>query len=192
MRVTVALLSLLLLSVVVGCEGNEPRRSPLAATSSPSAAKPVEYAPPSKVPVPGQRIPGQPNPNPQPGVEAPANNGPITINRDKLETRKQELNYHTAIFLKSEVGSLTTTGINENNNFVFRPAEGLNKLQIGPLVYGYKADIGKGKPPAKPQDLVKLVGDFLTPLEENQFYVYDPALVTEENKEEMLYLQQYP
>jgi hypothetical protein len=190
MRIHLSLLSLLLFPIVVGCEGNTPRRSPFAASSSPAAAEPVKYAPMVKGATPAPRVPGQPNPNPQPAAENPAANGPITIDGDKLATRRQLLNYHTAIFLKSEVGSLTTTGINENNNFVFRPSEGLNKLQIGPVVYGYKAEFGKAPP--KPQDLVKLVGDFLTQLEANQFYVYDPALVTEENKEEMLYLQQYP
>lgn len=192
MRVTLALLSLLLLPIVAGCEGNSPRRSPLAVSSSPSAAKTVEYAPQVKGLPPGPRVPGQPNanPNPQPEAAVPANNAPITIDADKLETRRQLLNYHTAIFLKKEVGSLVATGITENNNFVFRPSEGLNKLQIGPVIFGYKAEFGK--PPQKPQDIVTLVGDFLTPLQPTEFYIYDPEQVIEANKEAMLYIQQYP
>lgn len=193
MRVAVSLLSLLLLPVVAGCEGNTPRRSPLAVSSNPSAAQKVEYAPMVKGSTPGPRPAGQANPgnvDPQPAAGDPANNAPLTIDGDKLETRRQLLNHHTAIFLKKEVGTLTTTGLTENNNFVFRPAEGLNKLQIGPIVFAYKAEFGK--PPQTPQDIVKLVGDFLPQLEPNEFYVYDPELVTESNKEEMLYLQQYP
>lgn len=197
MRVSVSLVGLLLLPFVVGCEGNSPRRSPFAATSSPTSAKPVEYAPVSKNARPATPpvdqgnaidVPAGVNPN-----AAPANppaNAPITIDADKLETRRQLLNYHTAIFLKKEVGALAASGINENNNFVFRPAEGLNKLQIGPVVYGYKAEYGK--PPQKVEELKKLIGELLTQLQPNEFYIYDPELVTEPNKEEMLYLQQYP
>jgi hypothetical protein len=199
MRVTLTLLSLLLLPVVVGCEGNTPRRSPLAVSSSPTAAKKVEYAPPTKGATPaqpaGQANPGNPAAAPggnpaAPGEANPAAGAPPMIGADKINDRREDLMYHTAIFLRKEVGALAGTGINENNNFVFRPAEGLNKLQIGPLVYGHKAEFGK--PPQTAKDLVKLVGDFLPQLKPNEFYVYDPELVTEPNKEEMLYLQQYP
>ncbi len=150
MRVHVSLFSLLLFPLVVGCEGNTPRRSPFAVSSSPSAAEPVKYAPVVKGAGPAPRVPGQANPNPQPVAEAPANNEPITIDADKLETRRQLLNYHTAIFLKKEVGSLSTTGVTENNNFVFRAAEGLDKLNIVKAVDLYRAD--KGKPPQTVQN----------------------------------------
>jgi hypothetical protein len=193
MRVTVALLSLLLLPVVAGCEGNEPRRSPFKVTSSPSSAKPVDYAPPVKGAAPaanpGNAVPGQPpagNPN-------PANNTTITIDGDKLATRRQELNYHTAVFLRSEVGALVASGIQENNNFVFRPSEGLDKLRIIPAVSAYVGEKGKAPP---------TVNEFLALLQTNQidlvelkpteFYIYDPSLVKEANKENIDYLQQYP
>jgi len=193
MRV-VSLLSLLLLPLAAGCEGNAPRRSSLAVSSSPSAAKTVEYAPQVKGATPGPRPAGQANPDPQPGVAIPANNAPITIDADKLETRRQQLNYHTAIFLRSEVGALSATGIQENNNFVFRPAEGLDKLRIAPAVSAFRAD--KGKAPQTVPEFLNLMAENsinLAELKHTEFYIYDPALAAmESSKENLDYLQQYP
>jgi hypothetical protein len=194
MRVSIACVALLLLPVIAGCEGNSPRRSPFASTASPASAKTVEYAPSVKGAAPAARPAGDPGAAPaaiEPMAAAnPAANAPITIDGNKLETRRQQLNFHTAIFLKKEVGGLTTTGLTENNNFVFRTVEGLNKFQITSAVYTAKAD--KGKPPQTVEELKNLIGEFLTELQPNEFYVYDPDSVTEPNKEEMLYLQQYP
>ena len=193
MRNLVSFVGLLLLPFVVGCEGDSPRRSPFAVTSSPTSAKTVEYAPVSKNAMP----PGRPvNPTGQPAVDVPgaAANTPITIDGDKLETRRQLLNYHTAIFLRSEVGGLATTGVQDNNNFVFRPAEGLDKLRIIPAVSGYRAL--NGKAPQTPQEFLKLMAENaidLAELKPDEFYVYDPVWAADESKKENLeYLQQYP
>lgn len=194
MRVTVALLSLLLLPVFAGCEGNEPRRSPFKVTSSPSSANPVEYAPPVKsvgpAANPGNAAPGQP----AAGVPDPANNATITIDGDKLATRRQELNYHTAIFLRSEVGSLVTTGVQEINNYVFRTAEGLDKLRIVQAVRAYHAE--KSAPPPTVKDFLTLLQDNqidLAQLRPNEFYIYDPeSAMKDESRANLEYLQQYP
>lgn len=206
MRVHVSLLSLLLFPIVAGCEGNTPRRSPFAVSSSPTTAEPVKFAPASKSGTttrpaaanPGNVEPAAPeNPageNPAPAT--PGDNGPVTINSGKLAARRQELMYHTAIFLRKEkeVESVAATGIQENNNFVFRTSEGLDKINIVKIVDLYRAE--KGKPPQTVKEFLTLLQENqidLAELKPNEFYIYDPALAAkEESKENLDYLQQYP
>ncbi len=211
MRFTVSFIGLLVLPFVVGCEGNSPRRSPFAATSVPTSAKPVEYAPASKNVQPGNQTanngpaptvhveregnPGVPDPvNPPAGN--PVVNAPIKIDRKKLQDRINELRSSSAIFLRSEVGDLVGTGIQENNNFVFRTAEGLNKLKIIQLMDAWRAT--KGKPPQTPKELLRMLENDgnnvdLGALGRDEFYIYDPELAAKESsKENIDYLQQYP
>ncbi len=211
MRVAVTLFGLLLLAVVVGCEGNSPRRSPFAASSSPTTAKPVEFVPVSKNPLPGSRPLNPTDPTLQPDAgnpdlanQNPVNQNPadnpnpagnqISINQENLDKRRQETGYHTAVFLRKEIGALIGTGVQENNNFVTRPAEGLDKLKIAPAVSAYRAEHGKA--PQSINDFLKLMEENainLAELNQNEFYIYDPALAAMESSRENLdYLQQYP
>ena len=206
MRITLSIIALLVLPFVVGCEGNSQRRSPFAATSVPTSAKVLEYPNPTNNAAAGNRPspkvhveqagnPGVPDP-----VNAPAGNpalkAPLKIDRNKIQDRINELHSSSAIFLRSEVGALIGTGIQENDNFVFRTAEGLNKLKIIQLMDAWRAT--KGKPPQTPKELLRMLENDgnnvdIGALGRDEFYIYDPELAAKESsKENIDYLQQYP
>lgn len=190
-----------LLAVLVGCEGDTPRRSPFAPSLSPSSAKAIEFAPMIKGATKGPRPAVQGNP-----VEGPGGGNPPvrdladvpdpTNDVEKVvRNRKKDFGLPFAIFERKELPNLIAGPIEQHVHFVTRTQPGLDIVLLRKTISEYRANSDQKQPP---RDLNQFMNTIvpaninLPELKPNEFYIYDPALAAKESSDENLeYLTQY-